>query len=356
VIDGSLIYFPEYPYRSGLSEPLVEYQRTLATDIVSRCAVPPGSLCVDIGSNDGTLLSHLKGLGYRTLGIEPTNIAAIAEAENGIETIQRFFTTELGREIARDYGRAHVVTMTNVFAHMSQLGDVLRGICELLRDDGVFVTESHYLLDVLERNQFDTIYHEHLRTYSVKALVRLFPYYGLELFHVERATRYGGNIRAFVARRGTREVTPSVAAHLEHEEVIGLHQPGTWAAFRTRVDDIRDRFMEFMYTTHRRGERVAGYSCPGRATPLLNYFGIDAGTLPYIGELPDSLKLNKFVPGVHVPIVSSDRLRDEQPDYVIVFAWHYADAIRARLRREGVTSRIVTILPDIAIDGQRSLP
>ena len=345
VVDQSLVYYPDYPYRSGISQPLVEYQQVLATDVARRCGLAAGALCVDVGSNDGTLLSHFRRLGFRTLGVEPTNIARIARSEQRIETIQSFFTSSVARDIVSEYGPADLITMTNVFAHMARLGEVMRGICELLSRTGVFVTESHYLLDVLEKDQFDTIYHEHIRTYSLKALVTLFPYYGLEVFHAERGTRYGGNIRAYVAWKGQRPIDESVGALLALEAETALHDPKTWALFRTRVSENRDRFMEFLYRTHREGKSVAGYSCPGRSSPLLNFYGIGKDVLPYIAELPDSLKLGLFSPGVHIPIVSTDRLREDQPDYVIAFAWHYTEAIVERLLREGVRSKLITILP-----------
>src|SRR5262249_12320186 len=163
-------------YRSGITRELEVYQRAFAQEVVTQLGIAPGGLCVDIGSNDGTLLSGFKQLGMRALGVEPTNIAAIARAENGVETIQRFFDERLAREIVKDYDTAKIITATDVFAHMASLGEVMRGISALLDRDGVFVTESHYLLDVIEKLQFDTVYHEHIRTYSLKSLVTLFGY------------------------------------------------------------------------------------------------------------------------------------------------------------------------------------
>ena len=349
VIDGSIVYYPEYPYRSGISKPLEEYQRAFADSIVEKFGPSNDDLCVDVGSNDGTLLTGFRWRGFRTLGVEPTNIANIARAENGIETIQAFFTEAVAKDIVRDYGRANVITMTNVFAHMAPLGEVMRGLCALLDPQGVFVTESHYLLDILERDQFDTIYHEHIRTYSVKALVTLFPYYGMEVFAVRRADRYGGNIRAYVARKGVHPIEPSVKKLLDLEDKVGLHEPRTWVDFRQRVHGNRDRFMEFIYTTHRQGASLAGYSCPGRAVPLLNYYGVTKDLLPYIGELPNSLKLGKYLPGKHIPIINNRRLFAEQPDYVLVLAWHYTEAIVKRVREEGLRSKLVVALPEFSV-------
>ena len=346
VVDGSEIYYPDYPYRSGISRPLEVYQRAFADGIVKRFAISAGALCVDIGSNDGTLLTGFKRHGCRALGVEPTNIARIARSENDIETIQQFFTEALAHDIVRDYGRARVITMTNVFAHMASLGEVMRGLVQLLDRDGVFVTESHYLLDVLEKNQFDTVYHEHIRTYSLKSLLRLFSDYGMEVFDVERAERYGGNIRAYVARKGLYPVSAAVGELRELEDRVGLHTQEAWNQFRRRVLDNRDKFMEFMYQARRQGRSLIGNSCPGRASTLLNYYGVTPDLMPYIGELPTSLKLGLYLPGKHIPVVKNTRIVEEQPDYLVLLSWHYMEPIVQRLRSEGVKSRLVTPLPE----------
>ena len=349
VIDGAEIYYPDYPYRSGISRPLEIYQRAFADGIVTRFAIGPGALCVDIGSNDGTLLTGFKRHGCRALGVEPTNIAQIARLENEIETIQQFFTESLARDIVRDYGRAKIVTMTNVFAHMAPLGEVMRGLLQLLDNDGVFVTESHYLLDVLEKNQFDTIYHEHIRTYSLKSLIRLFSFYGMEIFDVERAERYGGNIRAYAARIGLHPVSAAVGQLRALEDGIGLHTQEAWGRFRMRVLDNRDKFMEFVYRARRQGELLAGNSCPGRASTLLNFYGVTPDLMPYIGELPTSLKLGRYLPGKHIPVVKNSRIVEEQPDYLVLLSWHYMEPIVQRVRSEGVKSTLLAALPEFTI-------
>ena len=349
VVEGSVIYPRGYPYRSGISSPLVAYQQALADDVVDRFAPVGGSLCVDIGSNDGTLLTGFRRRGLRPLGVEPTDIATIARRENGIETLQSSFTEALASEIVRDYGPAKIVTMTNVFGHMAALGEVMRGLLRLLDRDGVFVTETHYLLDILEKNQFDTFYHEHIRSYSLKALVTLFPYYGLEVFDAKRVSRYAGNLRAYVARCGTRTVAPAVRDLLAAENAAGLHDPSTWSRFRSRVHEQRDRFMALLDEARREGRTVAGNSCPGRASTLLNFYGVTKDQMPYIGELPNSLKLGKYLPGKHIPIVDNRRIVAEQPDYLVLLAWHFTEAITARVRAEGVRSRLVVPLPGLAV-------
>ncbi|PIQ69048.1 MAG: methyltransferase [Candidatus Taylorbacteria bacterium CG11_big_fil_rev_8_21_14_0_20_46_11] len=352
VVDGSVIYYPEYPYRSGISKPLEVYQRAFADGVVKKLGTPKNSLAVDIGSNDGTLLTGFKRVGMKTLGVEPTNIAKIARKENRIETIQSFFTEALAKEIVKDYGHAKIATMTNVFAHMAPLGEVMRGLSALLDKDGVFITESQYLLDVLEKNQFDGIYHEHIRTYSFKSLVALFPYYGMEVFDVERGDRYGGNIRAYAARKGTRNISKNVGELLAHEDKVGLHKPETWIKWKKRVEKNRLQCMDFLYDAKKKGKRLVGNSCPGRSATLLNYYGIDTTLMPYVAELPNGLKVGKFLPGKHIPVVSNEILFKEQPDYIVLLAWHYSDYMIADLRKRGIKGKFIVPLPEFKIIDQ----
>lgn len=349
VVDGAVVYHPQYPYRSGITKELELYQRAFAKNVADELRLPSGSLCVDIGSNDGTLLTGFKSLGMRALGVEPTNIARTAREENGIETLQHFFTEALACEIAKDYGKARVITATNVFAHIAPLGEVVRGICALLDDDGVFITESHYLLDVVEKGQFDTVYHEHIRTYSLKSLITLFACYGMEVVDVRRADRYGGNIRAYVARKGSRPVAPSVPALMALEVERGLFEPQTYVHFRTRVERSRDDLMTLAYRARQSGLAFVGNSCPGRCSTLLNYYGMTRDLMPYLAEQSTSLKLGLYLPGKHIPVVSNQVLIDEQPDYVVLLAWHYATPIAQQLRVRGLRSKLVVPLPQLAI-------
>ena len=349
VVDGSVVYSPEYPYRSGITKELEEYQRQFADGIISRFGLAPDSLCVDIGSNDGTLLTGFKRRGMRALGVEPTNIAKIARTENGIDTIQSFFTEALAKEIIAEHGHAKVTTATNVFAHMAPLGDVVRGIITLLDKDGIFVTESHYLLDVVSGAQYDTIYHEHIRTYSLKSLVTLFEQYGLSVFHVQRADRYGGNIRAYLCRKGALAVTQAVGDLLKEEQAFGLYDDRVYVDFAASARKSRAALMEFAYKARASGVRFVGNSCPGRCSTLLNYCGMNPELMPYLAEQPKSLKLGMYLPGQHIPIVENSVLIREQPDYVVLLAWHYAKPIAEQLRARGLRSKFVVPLPEFKI-------
>ncbi len=349
VVDGKVLYPAEYPYRAGISEPLRLYLLTFAGDIVKRFNIPQESLCVDIGCNDGTLLSGFKALGMRTVGVEPTNMAKFAREENKIETIQSFFTEAVAKDIVKEYGKAKIITMTNVFAHMATLGEVMRGIERLLDRDGIFMTESQYLLDILQGNQFDQVYHEHLRLYSVKSLVKLFPYYGMEVFDVKREAAREGSIRVYAGRKGAHPISSKVGKLMSLEEKAGLFKPAAWAKWRERVEENRHRFLDLAYKARSRGLRFVADSCPGRGTVLVNYYGLNKMTLPYIGQLPESEKVGKFMPGTHISVVSNTIIMKEKPDYVVILAWHYGDYIIKNWRAKGLKSKFVMPLPDFRI-------
>ncbi len=342
VVPSGVVYPAEYPYRAGISWPVVAAHKAMAQQIVDRFGF---GLCVDIGCNDGTLLQQFKRQGCAVFGVEPTDIADLA-VSSGIPTRKDFFTEALAREIRQENGPAHVVTMTNVFAHMGDLGEVMRGVGAMLAEDGVLVIENHYLLDILERNQFDSIYHEHVRTYTLKSLIALFAQYGMDVFEAERVPRYGGNIRVYVCWQDAQTISRHVQTMLDTEEALGLNTDDAWSRFRERVYRQRDQFMRFL--ADHQGE-VVGCSAPGRASTLLNFYGVTKQMMPFTGEIPGSLKIGKFIPGCHIPIVSNKRLSESAPsngpEYIVLLAWHYGQEIEARLRKEGVRSKLIMPLP-----------
>ncbi|MEK7567337.1 MAG: class I SAM-dependent methyltransferase [Patescibacteria group bacterium] len=347
-VDGNEVYHPGYPYKSGVTRELVEYQVKIAESLIKKYSLKKRDLVVDVGSNDGTLLSGFKGTGIKVLGVEPTNIAKIAN-KNGIDTVQAFFDIKTSKAIKKKYGQASLIVTTNTFAHMRTLGEVIMGAYNLLKDNGVFVIENHYLLDVIQGGQFDTVYHEHLRTYSLKSLTKLFDQYDFTVTDVERGDRYGGNIRVHVTKGKGRKISPEVNKLLKLEEKSGLNELATYTKFAKRVKKARINFMDFLISTKKSGKHIVGDAAPGRCVTLFNYYGVDSEFIPYITEQPASLKLNMYLPGKHIPIINNQRLMDEQPDYVIMLAWHYAKAIMPKLKARGLKSDFVIPLPDFRI-------
>ena len=347
-IDGSVVYHPAYPYRSGITKEVADYMEQASRVLVEKYHLGANDLVIDIGSNDGILLKGFKNQGAKVLGVEPTNIATIAR-ENGIDTVQEFFNQKTAQKIKEKYGSASLVTATNMFAHMATIGEVISGVETLLKDDGVFIVENHYLLDVIEGGQFDTVYHEHLRTYSLKSLIKLFSYYNFTLIDVERKDRYGGNIRVHVKKGKNHPVQDRVAALLKIEEESGLYILATYKKFAERVKKAKQEFMNFLVKAKGEGKYVVANSCPGRSSTLLNYYGIDTDWIPYIAEQPTSLKLGMYLPGKHLPVVNNEILIKEQPDYVILLAWHYAEPIMKLLRARGLKSDFIIPLPDFKV-------
>lgn len=347
-VSGEEVYHPDYPYRSGITKELAQYQESIASSLIKKYNLTSKDLCVDVGSNDGTLLKGFQKEKVKVLGVEPTNIAKIANA-NGIKTLQAFFDIKTAQEIRKKYGPASLIITTNTFAHMQTLGEFIIGAFNLLKDGGVFINETHYLLDVIKGGQFDTIYHEHLRTYSLTSLIKLFDQYDFTVTDVERGDRYGGNIRVYATKGKGKKVSPEVKKLLKIEKDFGLNKLDTYKKFAARVKKARFEFMDFLYKTKRAGKSIVGNSCPARSSTLLNYYGVDKELLLYLAEQPTSLKLNMFLPGKHIPIVNNQRLIDEQPDFVVILAWHYAKPIMEQLKMRGLKSDFIIPLPDFKI-------
>ena len=347
-VDGNVVFHPDYPYRTGVTKELVEYLNSMSNSLISKYNLKHNDLIVDLGSNDGTLLAGFKEHGMKVLGVEPTNISKIAN-QSGIETVQKFFTADIANEVKTKYGGAAMIIATNMFAHMASIGEVMSGIEALLKDDGVFVFENHYLLDVIQGGQFDTIYHEHLRTYSLKSLIKLFSYYDFTITDVERGSRYGGNIRVHVTKGKNRPVSENVTTLLDLEEDSGLYKLETYRKLAERVKKAKKDFVNFLLKVKNDGKTVVANSCPGRSVTLLNYYGVDTDLIPYIAEQPTSLKLGMFLPGKLIPVINNEILVKEQPDYVILLAWHYAEPIMEQLRIRGLKSNFVIPLPDLNI-------
>ncbi len=354
-VEGKEVYHPDYPYKPGITQEVAQYQKTMSISLIKRYKLTPNDLVIDIGSNDGTLLKGFKSQGLKVLGVEPTNIAKFANA-NGIETIQAFFDRKLAEKIKKKYGQASLIVTTNTFAHMQTIGEFVMGAHALLEKDGVFVNETHYLLDIIKEGQFDSMYHEHLRTYSLRSQINLFKPYDFTVTYVERGERYGGNIRIHTTKGKRRVKDPSVVNLLATEKKIGLDKLETYQKFARRVKKARLAMMEFLITAKKKGKLVVGDACPARAATLLNYYGVDPELMPYITEQPTSLKLGKYLAGKHMPIVNNQKLIDEQPDYVILLAWHLAATIMQRLKARGLKSNFLVPLPDFKIIANSTIP
>jgi len=326
-IVNPVILFENYVYVSGTSPSFVRHFEAYSSVLIEQYAFAQGSLVVEIGSNDGTMLEMFQRRGLKVLGIDPAKkIAAEANAK-GIPTWIGFFDQSVVNEVIQTHSKASLVVANNVFAHADNLKQIAQSIKNLLTDDGVFVFEVSYLLDVLDNTLFDTIYHEHLSYHSVAPLRRFFSSLGLELFRLERISTHGGSIRCHVQKSGgPRQSDGSVEQAISEECARGLDDAQTFIRFEADIDRKRTELMALLHDLKKKGKTIAGYGAPAKATTLCHHFKLGADVLDYI--IDDSpLKQNLYSPGYHIPVVSSAVLSDSPPDYLIILAWNFAEPI-----------------------------
>ena len=334
VVPPKKLFFKKYPYRSGITKTLVEKLYSTSEMAKKKLKIPSNSLCIDIGSNDGTLLKGFKRFNLKVLGIEPTNIAKIAN-EDGIKTIQAFFDVLIAKKIRSSHGPARIVTATNVFAHVPNLSSLVEGIKIIIDQKGVFISESHYLIDLIKTVQYDSIYHEHLKYYSLHSLVKLFKFYDLEIFDVEFIKNYGGSIRVYTGNKGQYKIKKSVIECLKKEKLFFDNSNRRLKDFRKNIIENRKEIVKIINQYKKEGKKVVGIGCPGRCSTFLNYCKIDSKKMDYIAEQKTSLKLNKFLPGMKIPIIDEKVMLDEQPELTIILSWHYHKEIIKILRKKG---------------------
>lgn len=342
-VDPVIIFPPDYPYTSGTTKLLRDNFADLQREAAAMLGLGKDDLVIDVGSNDGTLLSNFKNGGHRVLGIEPTDVGDIANAR-GIRTVKRYFGLDVARAVKHEHGAASVVTAANCFAHIEDVHAIVEAITELLKPGGVFISESHYLIGLLDTLQYDTVYHEHLRYYSLASLQHLLDMHGLEVFHARPIPSHGGSIRVYAARRGTHKVQDSVQRMLAAEP-RGEALARRLTSFRRDVVLSKLRLVAMLHELKEKGARIAGISAPSRASTLVNYVGLDEGIIDYVCEIPGSLKIGKFMPGTRIPVVDEARLFSDQPDCAVIFSWHIADELAPKLKAKGFRGQLITPLP-----------
>lgn len=342
IVDPAILFPPTYPYTSGTTKILRENFAELSQEVAKLYPLKSSDLVVDIGSNDGTLLSNFTQT-CRVYGIEPTNAGKLAQQRN-ITTDISFFNRTAVKKAVASQGRAKIITATNVFAHIEDVHEIVDCILELLDDNGIFISESHYLLPLVETLQYDTIYHEHLRYYSVTALKYLLEMHGLEVINTRRIPTHGGSIRVYASRKGKYPVRETVAATLA-EEARELTAEKL-KAFKTSVVNSKLSLFALIRDIKRRGERIYGVGAPSRASTLINYVGLDDGTLDCVLEIKGSYKIGKYIPGTTIPVVDEARLFEDQPEYAMLLSWHIADELIPKLAARGYKGKFIIPLPE----------
>jgi hypothetical protein len=325
IVIPQVIYL-DYIYETVSSLGLVDHFRRYADEVTAIIGPPAHALAVDIGSNDGTLLSFFKKRGMRVLGIDPAREIACRATASGIETLPTFFTYELASQILRERGPATIITANNIYANVDDLAALTEAIHHLLSPNGVFVFESFYLMDWMQNMVFDFTYHEHLSYFSLKPLVRFFQKHNMELIDVQRVPTKGGSIRCIIQRAGgSRPVSPAVAELVEIETKLGLHCAETFKSFSARIDQAKGQTLGLVRSLKAQGKTIAGYGASATTTTLIYHFEL-GDKLSFIAD-DYPAKQNLYSPGFHIPVLAPRELYERNPDYVLILAWRYAEPI-----------------------------
>jgi SAM-dependent methyltransferase len=341
--------FRHYVYASSAAKMMVAHLQGYGRSVIERFGLGSGKFIVEVGSNDGTFLRSFKDAGLKVLGIDPAqNIAAKAN-KDGIETLAEFFNLDIARQVNAKYGPADIVVANHVFAHVNDMQGFVDGVRTMLSPEGVFVFEVGYLVDVFEKTTFDTIYHEHLDFHRVEPLKKFFTANGLEMFDAERSPIQGGSLRGYVGLPGAHKIQPALEALVDREREIGLDKVETLRKYADRVNRAGVELTTLLKGLKEQGKTIAAYGLPAKATTLMYHFGIDQNTIEYVVD-DAPLKVGLYSPGMHVPVLSVDTLYQRKPDYVVLLAWNFADAImRNHVAFTEAGGRFIVPLPNLAI-------
>jgi SAM-dependent methyltransferase len=344
--------FGNYVYFSSYSEEWLAHAKAYCDMARQRFALDEHSLVVELASNDGYLLRNFLRMGIPVLGIDPSDTVALAAKEVGVPTLVEFFGEALARQVARERGRADLIIANNVMAHVPALNDFVAGIAVLLKPSGSVTIEFPHLAKLIERVEFDTIYHEHYSYISLFSIEKVFARHGLRIYDVEELPTHGGSLR-IVAAHAAREGMEDSAALRDvraQEAAAGLHELSTYSRFAERVEECRRSLLAFFSAAKRDHKTVAAYGAAAKGNTLLNFCAVTRAEVAMVADR-NPHKQSKFLPGTHIPVVSPEELMAARPDYVLILPWNLEGEIRRQLH--GITEwggRFVTAVPLVSVD------
>lgn len=332
VIPAEEIFTDDYAYFSSFSASWIEHARRYTSMVAERLDLGAQSFVIEVASNDGYLLRHVKEAGIRCLGVEPTANTAAAAQESGIETEVVFLGEATGADIARRHGRADLVVANNVYAHVPDLADFTKGLAQLLAPQGTLSMEFPHLARLIEQRQYDTIYHEHFQYYTLLTAQRAVALGGLTITDVEELTTHGGSLRVFCMHDSqAHKPTAAVLELLAREEAAGLHTLEGHEGFEESVRGVKRDLLRFLLGAQEQGKRVVGYGAPGKGNTLLNHCGVRPDLLEFTVDR-NPHKHGKYLPGSRIPVLAPEAIDQARPDYVLVLPWNLRAEISAQLQ------------------------
>ena len=349
-VDPNMLFHDNYAYFSSISHVMDQHFADLANTISNKIFYDETLSVIEIGSNDGILLEKISGYSSNTIGIEPsTNVAAVARSK-GLDVISEFFNEDLAGKLLAEYGLAQLVVGANVLCHIPDLNELARVLNVVLDDEGVFIFEDPYLLDIMSKLAYDQIYDEHFYYFSITSLSNLFQRHGLRLFRVEQIPVHGGSMRIYGCKsESSRSVEASVVNQLQTESNYGLSNLESYVAFADSVKKSRSSLVNLLGNLQNEGKRIVGYAASSKGTVILNYCGLGADMLEYVCDNTPS-KQGLFTPGTHIPIVSIDAFAADYPDYAFVLAWNHMKEISEKEKEfHSKGGRFITHIPEACI-------
>ncbi len=351
LLAASDIFRADYAYFSSHSTSWLEHASSYVDDMVKRFGLGSGSRHVEIASNDGYLLQYSLGKQIKCLGIEPCESVAVAARKKGIETRIEFFGRDYARKLLDEGWAADLITANNVLAHVPDINDFVGGVKILLSPEGVATFEVQHLLTLMQRHQFDTIYHEHFSYLSLIAGQRIFAKAGLRVFDVELPPTHGGSIRFFVAHeKSSHAESPRVSDVLAKERAYGLDGDAIYVAWNESVKETKRSLLELLVSLKRDGKTIVGYGAPAKGVTLLNFCGVAGDFLDFTVDRAPS-KQGRYLPGVRIPIMPPEAIFEAKPDYVLILPWNIKDEIKTQM--EGIRAwggRFIVPVPKATIE------
>ena len=325
VVVNPNILFDKYLYTSSTSQSFVNHFEELAYDLIKEFNLDKESTVVDIGSNDGIFLKPLIEKNIKSIGVEPAVNLAKDANQNNLETINSYFDKEVVESIIQKYGQVDVVTAFNVFAHSDKLKQIANDAFDLLKENGVFIIEVQSLAEMVEKNLFDNVYHEHVNYWSLTNLVHFFENLNLYVNNFQKVETHGGSLRLFVSKK--KKINASVSEYIKHEEKLGLNKLETFYNFSNKIIEQKNNAMENLIRLKESGKKIIFYGAPAKATTLLNYYGINSELVEFTIE-DNPLKVGKYIPNTNIEIIDKERAIKLNPDVIIVLAWNFYEVIK----------------------------